>query len=127
MGKFKIAPEIYEYADFGGFIKDFPIQKDDLILTQRFIYTPFIAPFHLECQVIFQEDFGEGEPSDVMVDAVLEKAHSLKYRRVIAVGGGTVIDIAKLLALKAFRCAEEIFFLHDVPSLLYAWFEEVCG
>ena len=105
MGKFKIAPEIYEYADFGGFIKDFPIQKDDLILTQRFIYTPFIAPFHLECQVIFQEDFGEGEPSDVMVDAVLEKAHSLKYRRVIAVGGGTVIDIAKLLALKAFRCA----------------------
>ncbi|MBS5386432.1 MAG: iron-containing alcohol dehydrogenase [Clostridiales bacterium] len=109
MGKFKIAPEIYEYADFGGFIKDFPIQKDDLILTQRFIYTPFIAPFHLECQVIFQEDFGEGEPSDVMVDAVLEKAHSLKYRRVIAVGGGTVIDIAKLLALKAFRCAEEIF------------------
>ena len=44
MGKFKIAPEIYEYADFGGFIKDFPIQKDDLILTQRFIYTPFIAP-----------------------------------------------------------------------------------
>ena len=61
MGKFKIAPEIYEYADFGGFIKDFPIQKDDLILTQRFIYTPFIAPFLSRVSSDFSRKISEKE------------------------------------------------------------------
>lgn len=109
MKNFKIKPEIYEYPSFEEFLKDFPIEKNDLILTQRFIYEPFISPFHLDCHVLYQEDFGQGEPSDVMVDAVLEKSHLLSYRRVIAIGGGTVIDIGKLLSLKNFNCAEEIF------------------
>ncbi|WP_282923904.1 iron-containing alcohol dehydrogenase [Mediterraneibacter massiliensis] len=109
MEKFKIVPEIYEYMTFKEFLEEFPIHTDDLLLTQRFIYAPFIEPFHLNCHIVFQEDFGEGEPSDEMVDAVLQKTDRLDYNRVIAVGGGTVIDIAKLLSLKTFHYTEEIF------------------
>ena len=40
-----------------------------------------------------------GEPTDVMVDAILADAAKTRCKRVIAIGGGTVIDIAKVLAV----------------------------
>ena len=49
--------------------------------------------------MIFQEKYGQGEPSDDMVEAMYKDIKG-SHKRVIAVGGGTVIDISKLFALK---------------------------
>lgn len=113
MNKFRIVPDIYEFDTFKEFTENFPIDKEDLLVTQKFIYEPFMKNLNLSCKIIFQEEFGNGEPSDVMVDAILKKTKGMSYKRVIAIGGGTVIDISKLLSLKSFESAEEIF---DDPS-----------
>ena len=71
----------------------------DLILTNEYIYNPTIAALNLGCHTCFQEKFGGGEPTDIMVDAILDDLRGKEFDRIIAVGGGTVIDIAKVLTL----------------------------
>ncbi len=54
----------------------------------------------INSSILLYEDFGEGEPTDEMIDRIFAQFHQLDCRRVIAIGGGSVLDIAKLLALK---------------------------
>ena len=99
MKQLQIAPVVHEFANFGEFAAEFQLTEKDLILTNEYIYKPLIAPYGPACQTIFQETFGAGEPSAVMVDAILAEMNRLECGRVIAVGGGTIIDIAKVLAV----------------------------
>ena len=68
-------------------------------LTNEYIYEPTISALDLGCHTLFQEKYGMGEPTDVMVDAILDELRDKDYNRIIAVGGGTIIDIAKVLAV----------------------------
>jgi Alcohol dehydrogenase, class IV len=101
MKPFGIVPSITEYADFASYAKEAKLGKQDLILTNEYIYRPVIADLELGCQTLFQEEFGGGEPTDEMVNAILDALREMKYTRIIAVGGGTIIDIAKVLAVAA--------------------------
>ncbi len=101
MKAFKLYPGITEYTEFADFARSASLGRDDLILTNEYIYNPVISDLNLGCQTVFQEKYGVGEPSDVMVDAILDELRSRKYNRIIAVGGGTIIDIAKVLAVAA--------------------------
>lgn len=83
------------------FAKEFNLGSDDLILTNEYIYNPYFGELGLEVHTIFQEKYGTGEPTDVMVDAILEDAAKTNCKRIIAIGGGTVIDIAKVMAVSA--------------------------
>jgi 4-hydroxybutyrate dehydrogenase len=76
------------------------VGKGDLVFTQGFIHDPFMKHLNLQCDFLFQEKFGGGEPSNVMIDDVFQAMGDKSYKRIIAVGGGTVIDIGKLMALK---------------------------
>lgn len=99
MQGFMVKPTIYNYKTVEEFAKEFQLGEEDLILTNEYIYNPFFGKMNLNCDVIFQEKYGQGEPSDDMVEAIYKdiKGH---HKRVIAIGGGTVIDIAKLFALR---------------------------
>lgn len=99
MKSFQLMPGIIEYKHFMDFAKSLHIGARDLILTNEYIYNPTIAVLDLGCQTCFQEKYGAGEPTDVMVDAILNDLRHKDYHRIIAVGGGTVIDIAKVLAV----------------------------
>lgn len=99
MKAFALIPSVAEYAEFADFAKEAGLGAKDLILTNEYIYEPVIAKLGLGCQTLFQEKFGAGEPTDVMVDAILDELRSKEYDRIIAVGGGTIIDIAKVLAV----------------------------
>lgn len=114
MSTFKVAPTIIQCDTFENFAKEYALGKDDLILTNEFIYDPFIKPLKLDCPVIFQEKYGAGEPSDEMIDGVLSEFGSFDPKRIIAVGGGTVIDIAKVMTLSGgASCAD--YFTRAVP------------
>ncbi len=89
---------VYKYDSFAEFAEKFHLGKGDLIFTNEFLYTPKIAPLHLECDVYYQEQYGEGEPTDVMYNAIMKDLRGKDYKRVIGVGGGTVIDMAKWVA-----------------------------
>lgn len=94
-----IKPDIYKYDTAKEFAEEFGIGSGDLILTNEYIYNPYFGDLNLECDVLFQEKYGMGEPSDDMVEAIYADIKG-EHKRVIAIGGGTVIDIAKLFALK---------------------------
>ncbi len=96
---FQIVPKIREYERFAEFAGEAGLQAGDLILTNEWIYKPKIEELHLDCRIVFVEKYGMGEPTDVMADAVLEELKDSAYDRIIAVGGGTIIDLAKVLAV----------------------------
>lgn len=94
-----IKPMIYQFETIDEFLNHFHLGKDDLILTNEYIYTPNFGSKNLPCHVLFQEKYGAGEPSDEMVEAMYRDLPK-DFRRVIAIGGGGVLDVAKILALK---------------------------
>lgn len=93
-------PEIQKYKTCKEFCEDFKVCEDDLFVTNEYIYNPNFSQLGLKCHVIFQEKYGAGEPSDEMVEAIYKDIKDINYKRVFAVGGGTIIDICKLFALK---------------------------
>ncbi len=109
MKSFSVKPVIHKFDSFEIFASEFKLNKNDLILTQEFIYDPYMKHIGLDCTFVFQEKFGSGEPSDEMADKILDAIKDKKFDRVIAVGGGTVIDIAKLFVLKDIHKLEDAF------------------
>ena len=87
MKAFQLMPAVTEYAQFADFAREAKLGANDLILTNEYIYEPAISVLGLECQTLFQEKYGMGEPSDVMVDAILDELRTRRYDRIIAVGG----------------------------------------
>lgn len=106
---FGIYPRIYQIPTFNEFINEFKINANDLILTNKFIYLDFMRDIPLACKILFVEDYGQGEPSDYMVTAILQDIRELNIERVIGIGGGTVLDIAKLLCIKDATSADDIY------------------
>lgn len=100
---------------FAAFAEAEQISESDLLITNRFIYEPFMEPCKLPCRVLFQEEYGAGEPNDQMIDAIRAEIPE-NIRRIIAVGGGTVIDIAKVLTFTGDWSSEDIFTGRIVPE-----------
>ncbi|MGI6153232.1 MAG: 4-hydroxybutyrate dehydrogenase [Christensenellaceae bacterium] len=106
----QVAPVIYGYDTFKAFADEFKLGPDDLILTNEYIYEPFMAKYNLGCKLVFQEKFGMGEPDDKMVQGVLDEVKKLGAKRIVAVGGGTIIDIAKILVLEG---EDDLYKMYD--------------
>lgn len=100
MDLIKVATKIHHFEDMKDFVEAFDIRETDLILTHQFLYDGYMANLKIKANFIMQEKYGSGEPSDTMMNAILAQARSLTFDRIIAIGGGTVLDIAKLLVLK---------------------------
>ena len=63
---------------------------------------------NLGCDVLYQEKYGAGEPTDVMAEAIARDMNP-NAKRIIAIGGGTIIDIAKILALDSILPIEDLY------------------
>jgi len=109
MRQLKLAPEIFYYETFKEFNNNFQIGLNDLVLTHEFLHKAFISPLGIKSNFIFQEKYGVGEPSDEMIDLIYEDIKKYNFNRVIAFGGGTIIDIAKLYALKIPEYSLQLF------------------
>jgi 4-hydroxybutyrate dehydrogenase len=109
MAQFLIKPQIHQMETFKEFCQAFRPGADDLVLTHEFLYQDFMKQQDLACRFVFQERYGQSEPSDQMIDQMIADIGRLDCKRVIAVGGGTVIDIAKVFALEQHGRTEELF------------------
>lgn len=67
-------PTLHQFATCREFVEDFKLSSQDLLLTNQYIYQPYFGQMGLGCQILFQEQYGTGEPTDVMVDAILADA-----------------------------------------------------
>lgn len=93
-------PTIYKYDECKTFCREFRIGKDDLIITNKIIYNNYLKSNVNEAAILFKENYGSGEPSEEMIEAMYENIKKISYERVIAIGGGSTLDIGKLFALK---------------------------
>lgn len=99
MKAFQLVTGVTEYKDFAQFASETGLSGRDLLFTNRHIYEDFIQGRENGAQLLFRGDFGSGEPTDIMADAILDRIRGLKFERIVAVGGGSILDTAKLLAV----------------------------
>lgn len=99
MSQFMVKPTVLTYDTCAEFAKAMEIGEGDLMITNEYIYEPYFKALDLKCDFIFQEKYGLGEPSDEMAEA-LYKDFPGNPKRIIAVGGGTIIDLCKFFSLK---------------------------
>ncbi|NLZ54760.1 MAG: 4-hydroxybutyrate dehydrogenase [Thermoanaerobacteraceae bacterium] len=107
MFRFQLKPSVFEFKTFDEFLDHFKINQDDTIFTEKFLYEKYIQG-KANCNFIFYDDYGSGEPSDIAVDKILKDIHGKKIKRIIGIGGGTILDIAKLLSMRDAKSTEEI-------------------
>ena len=105
----RVVPKIYYFDTVAEFNEEFKITDRDLLVTNEWIYTPYVAPLGVSPNIIYQEKFGAGEPSDEMIDGLVAEAKKYDYDRIIALGGGTIVDICKVLALDVPERSEALF------------------
>ncbi len=100
----QIVPTIHEYAQFADFVKAFALTERDLIFTSERTWKQFIQPLNLPCRCLLRER-GGSEPTDDEVMMLLLAREALHASitggigRIIAIGGGSVLDIGKVLAV----------------------------
>lgn len=104
------APTVYKFDTFAAMAEEFKLGERDVVLTNEFIYTPFMKELNLKCQFVFQEKFGAGEPSEEMIQVMYDAIPYESYDRVIAVGGGAIMDLCKLLGCKRPDTVHNLYF-----------------
>lgn len=109
MNTFQIRPQIHLFDHVDEFLQEFPLTKKDLIFTSRRVYQNHLCGKCKHAHVIFHTDYGSGEPSDHFVNAILEDISLEDYDRIIAIGGGTILDVAKLLTLRTVQPVSDLF------------------
>ncbi len=100
MQVFHCRARVHSFDTFAEFAKEFALSDTDLILTEKIMYTSFIERLQLPCHVILKDEYDPGEPKEEVVDAIALAIKDMEIKRIVAVGGGSVIDIAKILLNK---------------------------
>lgn len=98
MQALKLKPVIHYFDTFKDFNDEFKLGKGDILVTNEWMYKPYVEGLGIDMPVIFQEKYGQGEPTDEMMDAMKAEMDKYDYNRIIAFGGGTIVDCCKVLA-----------------------------
>ena len=110
MREILIKPDIYKYKTFAEYAEESAVGEGDLILTTAYLKETYIDPVLPEVKCLIQEEFGLGEPSEEMIEKMFAAAGYDSYDRVIAIGGGTIMDIAKLFVIRRTGTVNDLFF-----------------
>ncbi|MGB8453422.1 MAG: 4-hydroxybutyrate dehydrogenase [Anaerocolumna sp.] len=100
MKQFRIKTTIQQFDNCKEFCDTYHIGKGDLVITSEHTFKDYFKELSLEAAVVFLRKYGSGEPNDEMVETIYADIKDIPYERVIAIGGGTILDVAKLFALK---------------------------
>lgn len=109
MHNFSVNSKLHEVKTFDEFAQEFQLNSQDLLFTNKYTYQDFFENKNLPCQVIFYEDYSAGEPSDAVVTQIIQDMKSMSVNRVIGIGGGSVLDTAKLLCIKDAESYDDIY------------------
>lgn len=109
MKQLSIRPDIYTFDTCKEFLDNFKIGKEDLVITSEHTYVSYFEKYNLDTNVIFIRKYGSGEPSDEMVEAIYKDTKEIPYKRVVAIGGGSVLDVSKIFALKTISPVVDLF------------------
>ena len=105
----EIKPKIFKFDNYEKFFKEFNINEKDLIFTNKRLFNDFFKKLNLKCQYIFKDEYKFNEPNDEVIDKILKDISNKSFNRVIAIGGGSIVDVGKLLVLKDVTSTEKLF------------------
>ena len=108
MIELQVKPTILTFDTCKEFAETLHIGRGDLLVTNEYIYKPVLSSLGLACDVLFQEKYASGEPSDEMAEAMY-KDMPKDFKRIIGIGGGTVLDLCKIFALKTVSPVLDLF------------------
>lgn len=114
MKLFQEKPVVQKYEHAQQFVQEYEIGEGDFILASKTIYDTYFKPLDIQAHVEYKSKYGAGEPTDVMIDALLKDYRASGCDRIVAIGGGAVIDMAKILVLDGEATAEQ-YFRREVP------------
>lgn len=122
MKLFQQKTSIHYFDSAAEFAAAFPITESDFILASKTSFDTYFAPLNLKAHVEYKSKYGQGEPTDAMIDQLLADFRQSNCTRIIAIGGGAVIDMAKILQLGGNASAREYFekkveLTHQVPLI----------
>lgn len=110
MKQFSVVPKIEIYDTCREFCEEYKIGKGDLVFVSEGTYKLTLKNhIGLEALVVNYRKYGSGEPTDMMVEGIAQDIKEYSYQRVFAIGGGTILDVAKLFALKAATPVVDLF------------------
>lgn len=116
MKTFQICPKIVEIDTVKEFCTKYKIGEGDLLFVSTGTYERSFSGLTEGAYVVNYRKYGKGEPTDLMVENISKDLEGVKYKRVIAVGGGTILDVAKLFALKQVSPVVDLFEKKIVPE-----------
>ena len=93
MKTFRVVPQISCCDTFREFADHFQVGNGDILVTNRRRYEKYVKPAGVAIPVLFREDCGQGEPTDEMIDAMGRDMEQYDAKRIIAFGGGTIVDM----------------------------------
>lgn len=79
-----------------------------LVITDSCIHEKFLGSLVKNSRLIYRDKAGRGPNTDEMIEMLL-KEYGAGYSRVIGIGGGAVLDLAKLLSLEALLPLDDTF------------------
>lgn len=100
MKQFRLKTTIQQYSNCKEFCENYEIGKNDLVITSKHIYEDYFQDNMSGASILYLRDYGMGEPTDEMVEAIYREVKKISYKRVFGIGGGSILDVTKLFALK---------------------------
>ena len=109
MKTFQIVPEICMLPTVDDFLKEFAPTAKDLVFASKGTQKRHLAGKLGAATVIDYREYGQGEPTDLMVEGIVAALGGKSYDRVFAIGGGTILDVAKLFALEKLSPVTDLY------------------
>ena len=117
MKTFRVVPQISCCDTFREFADHFQVGNGDILVTNRRRYEKYVKSVGVAIPVLFREDYGKGEPTDEMIDAMGRDMKQYDVKRIIAFGGGTIVDMCKVLALDL---PDYVFATSSIDALIHS-------
>ena len=70
MQALRVVPTIHYFDTFKDFNEEFKLGKGDLLVTNQWMYDPYVKPLGIDMHVIDQEKYGADEPQETTMDAM---------------------------------------------------------
>lgn len=100
MDLFCVKPKVCCFQSFREFLGEFALSRTDLVLTESIIFDRYIKPLDLPCAIILKDQYDPCEPNDETIDRILSDTAGIAVERIVAIGGGSVIDIGKMMMIR---------------------------
>lgn len=108
--------EMLSFENSLEFAKEFNLNEKDLVFTNKRIYEGSFKELKLRCNFILKDKYDFNEPNDEVVDKIFHDIKDIDFNRVIAIGGGSILDVGKLLALKGVKSTKKLF-KREIPII----------